>query len=57
MTINIWLLETSQPIAHYNIKNAYTKGGLYCVQSGDLVYKYPLMNIFRIAETYDVQGK
>lgn len=52
MTINIWLLETSQPIVHYNIKNSYTKGGLYCVLSGDLVYKYPMMNIFRIAETY-----
>ena len=54
MTIQIWLLETSQPITH-TAENAYTKGGLYCVKVEELVYKYPLCNIFRIVETYNAK--
>jgi hypothetical protein len=53
MNIEIHLLSQSKPIVYTNIKNAYTKDGLYCLyDEKGMVYKFPLVNIFRIKETY-----
>jgi hypothetical protein len=53
MKISIELKETSSPIVYENVKNAYTKGLLYCVYKDDnSVVKIPLANIWRIVETY-----
>lgn len=53
MKIKVHLLSQSKEIEHNDVKNAYTKDGLYCLylESG-LVYKYPMVNIFRIIENY-----
>lgn len=52
MILEIHLLSQSQPIVYTGVKNAYTKDGLYCVYIEDKVHKYPLVNIFRITESY-----
>lgn len=52
MTILVHLLSQSQPIKIENVKNAYTKDGLFCVYYDDVVDKFPLVNIFRIREQY-----
>lgn len=52
MKIKIHLLSQSKPIKYIGVKNAYTKDGLYCILKNDIVIKYPLINIFRIEETY-----
>lgn len=53
MKVKIHLLSQSQPIEYCDVKNAYTKDGLFCVYKKDgVVVKYPLVNIFRIEETY-----
>jgi len=53
MKIEIQLKETSKIITHYNVINAYTKGSFYCVyEEGEIVYKYPLNNIWRVREDY-----
>jgi len=48
------LKEQSDGIVHENVTNAYTKGYLYCVyvKDNNEVYKYPLLDIFQIRETY-----
>lgn len=51
MKVEIELKETSQSIVH-EAKNTYQKGEMYCVYMGDIVYKYPLSNIFMIKEDY-----
>ncbi len=50
--VQVQLRETSQPIHHNEVTNTYQKGDLYCVQVGDVVYKYPIANIWRILEEY-----
>lgn len=51
MTVEIWCKEQSAPIIRENVKNAYTKGDLYCVMDEDgNVWKVPLANIFYIYE-------
>jgi hypothetical protein len=54
MIVAVTLRETSQPIVHEEVTNAYTKGDLYCVyiQKSNRVYKYPLVSIWRIEESY-----
>lgn len=52
MTILVHLLSQSQPIRIENVKNAYTKDGLFCVYYDDIVDKFPLVNIFRVRESY-----
>lgn len=52
MHVVIHLNEQSQPIRR-DADNTYTKGGMFCVLLPDrTVEKYPLVNIFRVAETY-----
>jgi hypothetical protein len=56
--VEISLHDTSQPIVHKEVVNTYTKGGMYCVYVDEVVYKYPLANIWRICESYGKhQGK
>ncbi len=51
MMIAVHLLSQAKPVVHDNVKNAYTKDGLYCLMMNDgVVLKYPLINIFRITE-------
>jgi len=59
MEIKIHLNSQSQPIEHIGVKNAYTKDGMYCVyfETGSIVYKYPMCNIFRVTENYADQPK
>ena len=57
ITVKISLIETSQVIEH-EAKNTYTKGPFYCVYAEDgTVYKYPVSNIWRIAEGYGDSGR
>lgn len=43
----------SQPIEYKDVKNCYTKDGMYCVyKNDDTVDKFPLCNIFRVTESY-----
>lgn len=51
MKIQVHLYSQSQPCEFDNIRNAYTKDGLYCVMQFDgAVYKFPVIHIFRIKE-------
>lgn len=52
MKIELQLKESSQPIVLENVINSYQKGDMYCFYVGDIVYKFPLANIWRIKETY-----
>lgn len=53
MTVNVHLLSQAKGIEYMNVKNTYIKNGMYCVftEKGD-VHKYPMVNIFRVVETY-----
>lgn len=55
MKVEIYLFETSQRIVFENATNTYTKGPLFCVylKEENKVYKYPLANIFNVAESYN----
>lgn len=53
MDVSIHLLSQSKPMKYQNVDNCYTKDGMYCVLHNSTVYKYPLVNIFRVKETYD----
>lgn len=53
MKISLHLLSQSKSIDYLDVKNAYTKDGMYCIYTNDnLVHKYPMVNIFRVIETY-----
>ena len=53
MKVSIQLNNSSQPIEH-EFTNTYQKGDLYCVycKQEERTYKYPIINIWRIAEDY-----
>jgi hypothetical protein len=53
MKIEVHLLSQSKAIVYENVKNAYTKDGMYCIyKENGFVDKYPLVNIFRVRESY-----
>jgi len=52
MDVTVQLKETSQPVVSFRAANTYTKGPLYCIQIGEKVYKYPLVDIWRVVEDY-----
>lgn len=60
--MKIHLVSQSAAIdyAQYKVLNTYTKEGIFCVMFEDRgvkrVHKYPLVNIFRIEENYNVQS-
>ena len=51
MEVRVHLISQSKPIVHDSILNTYVKSGMYClmVRCGE-VYKYPMVNIFRVTE-------
>lgn len=51
--IKVHLFSQAKGIPHTKVKNTYTKDGMYCVLTqDDIVYKYPMSNIFRVEEPY-----
>jgi len=53
MKIEVHLFSQSKAIVYENIKNEYTKDGMYCIYKDDgFVEKYPLVSIFRVRESY-----
>lgn len=58
ITVKISLTETSQIIEH-KAKNTYTKGPFFCVYDAtdNQVYKYPVINIWRVSEGYGDSGR
>ena len=51
MKVEVHLISQSKPILHEGIVNAYIKSGMYCLLFTDnKVYKYPMINIFRVVE-------
>lgn len=58
LTVTVHLKEQSQPIVHEEVINTYEKGFFYCVYcKGEKVYKYPLVNIWRVKEDYGYHGR
>lgn len=54
MKVKVHLKSQSMAVEHADVRNAYTKDGLYCLLCGGtapVVFKYPLTNIFRVIET------
>jgi len=53
MNVKVHLSSQSKSIDHKDVINAYTKDGMFCVYiQENIVYKYPMVNIFRVEETY-----
>jgi hypothetical protein len=51
MKSEVHLTSQSKPIVHKDVLNAYIKNGMYCLLFEDMsVYKYPMINIFRVIE-------
>jgi hypothetical protein len=49
--VQVHLYTQSEPCSFDDVRNAYTKGPLYCVWTTDgAIYKFPLRHIFRIKE-------
>lgn len=58
MNITVHLKTQSQPIKHEKVINTYQKGDFYCVYvEGEVVYKYPIADIFRVIEDYGFHGR
>jgi len=58
LTVAVHLKDQSQPIIHENVINTYEKGSFFCVYCGaENVYKYPLVNIWRVKEDYGYHGR
>ena len=53
--VEVHLYSQSEPCRFENVRNAYTKDGLYCVWAltPEAVYKFPVEHIFRIKEWYE----
>ena len=53
----VHLKTQSQPITHENVINTYQKGDMFCVYvEGEIVYKYPVADLFRVKEEYGYHG-
>lgn len=52
MEVKIHLKDQSKPIKFENVRNAYTKDGMFCVMTnnGHTVDKFPIENIHRVTE-------
>lgn len=52
LRIKVHMKDQSMPVEHMSVKNTYVKGPFYCVYCHDeMVYKYPVENIWRVTET------
>lgn len=50
-TVWVHLYSQSEPIVIDDVRNTYTKDGLYCVMAeSGTVWKYPVQHIFRVRE-------
>ena len=51
--VEIFLDKLDVPIIHYKA-HTYEKGSMFCVRTAreNLVFKYPINNIYRVIETY-----
>ncbi len=55
--VEVHLLSQSRPITYNNVINTYTKGDMFCLYlEGEMVHKYPSINIFRVVENYNRGG-
>jgi hypothetical protein len=53
LRVSVHLYSQSQPIDYADVKNAYTKDGMYCLYLlTGVVHKFPLVSIFRVTEDY-----
>jgi hypothetical protein len=53
LRVLVHLYSQSQPIAYADVKNAYTKDGMYCLcLTTGVVHKFPMVGIFRVTENY-----
>lgn len=53
LRVSVHLYSQSQPIEYADVKNAYTKDGMYCLYlTTGVVHKFPLVGIFRVTEDY-----
>ena len=54
MKVKILMNSQSNGVEFENVENAYTKGDMYCVylKEENIVYKYPLCNIWNVKEEY-----
>jgi len=52
MKVKIHLKDQSKPIEFENVRNTYTKDGMFCVMidNGNTVDKFPTLNIHRVTE-------
>jgi hypothetical protein len=56
MKVHVHLLSQDDPVEHWDVRNTYTKDGLYCIMGRDtVVTKYPIDKIFRIVEYQDTK--
>ena len=56
LSVEVHLFSQSKPIVYEEVLNAYTKDGMFCVllKEKNSVHKYPMCNIFRVTESYNV---
>mgnify|MGYP001335230286 CR=1 FL=1 len=54
MRVALWLKEAEKPIEFDGVANTQQKGSFYCIfiEGGEVVFKYPIADIFRIVESY-----
>jgi hypothetical protein len=53
LRVTVHLYSQSQPIEYADVKNAYTKDGMYCLYlTTGVVHKFPMVGIFRVTEDY-----
>ena len=50
--VKVHLYSQSEPVEILDVRNTYTKDGLFCVylRKQEKVYKFPVLHIFRITE-------
>lgn len=57
MRVVIQLTPTSQPL-EYNAINTWETDNFYCIYTVDgIVYKFPIIKMFRAIEEYGLHGK
>ena len=54
--IEVWVHSSSSPICLENIQATYQKGDMFCIRfATGRIEKFPLMNIFRVIEDWDLE--
>lgn len=52
MKIEIWFKNTALP-RKYDAINTFEEGHMFCIQVDGKIYKYPIMDIFRVVQLLD----